>query len=306
VPNLDHVRAFLTLAEELHFGRSAERLYLTQPRMSRLIASLEIELGGALFERTSRQVRLTPLGAELETRLRPVYAELTSVFTAISESARGTRQSVRLGVTLMAGSSVMRRLSDSMTASHPEYTVRIQQLDMWNPYGELRKGTVDVVCNWLIVDEPDLTAGPVIETRDRLLAVGIDHRLAARSSVSIEDLAEETVQRPPQRFPRALADAILPPATPSGRPVRRMDYEVQSIAEIIDLILRGKIVVPTVRGAPIFAGEDGIVLVPFSDLPPLPLGLIWSSAREDPRIRALARAACALRRNDEKRRPTRC
>lgn len=65
------VEGFLILAEELHFGRTAERLYLSQPRVSRLVASFEREIGGALFERTSRQVRLTPRGVRLRDGLQP-------------------------------------------------------------------------------------------------------------------------------------------------------------------------------------------------------------------------------------------
>lgn len=68
------IEVFLTLAEELHFGRTAERLRMPQPRVSRLIASMERRAGGALFERTSRRVRLTPLGAQLRCELELVYA----------------------------------------------------------------------------------------------------------------------------------------------------------------------------------------------------------------------------------------
>jgi DNA-binding transcriptional LysR family regulator len=70
--DLTTVDAFLVLASELHFGRTAERLGLSQPRISRMIRSLEREIGGALFERTSRKVRLTPLGARLHEALRRV------------------------------------------------------------------------------------------------------------------------------------------------------------------------------------------------------------------------------------------
>jgi DNA-binding transcriptional LysR family regulator len=58
------IEIFLTLAEELHFGRTAERMYVGQPRVSRVIAELENQAGGKLFERTTRKVRLTPLGTQ--------------------------------------------------------------------------------------------------------------------------------------------------------------------------------------------------------------------------------------------------
>ena len=61
---LREIETFLVLTEELHFGRTAERLYLSQSRVSQTIRSMETSLGGRLFERTSRQVRLTPLGTD--------------------------------------------------------------------------------------------------------------------------------------------------------------------------------------------------------------------------------------------------
>jgi DNA-binding transcriptional LysR family regulator len=64
--DLTAIDVFLTLASELHFGRTAERLGLPQPRVSRIIRGLETEVGGALFERISRRVGLSPLGARLQ------------------------------------------------------------------------------------------------------------------------------------------------------------------------------------------------------------------------------------------------
>jgi DNA-binding transcriptional LysR family regulator len=82
------IEVFLVLAEELHFGRTAERLRLPQPRVSRLVAALERRAGGALFERTSRRVRLTPLGQQLASRLRPAYAQLTAALDEARAAAR--------------------------------------------------------------------------------------------------------------------------------------------------------------------------------------------------------------------------
>ena len=68
--------AFLAVAEELHFGRAADQLHVSQPRVSRLIAALERQIGGALFERTSRKVTLTPLGEQFRGELGAAYARL--------------------------------------------------------------------------------------------------------------------------------------------------------------------------------------------------------------------------------------
>ena len=93
-------------------------------------------------------------------------------------------------------------------------------------------------------------------------------------------------------FPPALYDAIFPPRAPSGREIRR-GPPVRSIHELVSLVARGQIVHPTASGIPMFTRDD-IALVPIADLPPLPLGLIWVTAHENARIRALAETARSI------------
>ena len=78
-----------------------------------------------------------------------------------------------------------------------------------------------MLLNWLVVDQNDLTTGPPVAHYDRVLAVARGHRLAGRMSVSLEDLVDEEFFDPPRSFPVELADAVIPPNTPSGRPLRR-------------------------------------------------------------------------------------
>jgi DNA-binding transcriptional LysR family regulator len=83
------IEVFLVLAEELHFGRTAERLRLPQPQVSRLVARLERRAGGALFDRTSRRVQLTPLGGQLRAQLQPAFAQLTAALDGARSASRG-------------------------------------------------------------------------------------------------------------------------------------------------------------------------------------------------------------------------
>jgi hypothetical protein len=96
----------------------------------------------------------------------------------------------------------------------------------------------------------------------------------------------------PPTIPPAVYDLIVPPRTPSGRPIRRTQ-PVQTINEILSLVARGRIVHPTSSTVPIF-NRDDIILIPIDDLPPLPLGLVWCTSRENPRIRALNEIASAM------------
>ena len=149
-----------------------------------------------------------------------------------------------------------------------------------------------MLCNWLAVDEPDLTAGTAFAYYQRALAVATTHRLAAQTTVSIEELASEEVALFPRTTPSAVYDLLVPPRTPSGRPIRRTQ-PVRTINEILAFVARGRIVHPTSSTVPIFDRDD-IVLIPIDDLPPIPLGLVWSNGGESSRIRALDETARSI------------
>src|SRR5262249_7174900 len=117
---LAQAQAFLILAEELHFGRTAERLTLSQARVSRLIASLEIEAGGRLFQRTSRRVQITPLGAHLRDRLQ-IAADL--LYAGLEETrafARGTHGLLRVGFTQTTHVDALRHLIQGFERRHSD------------------------------------------------------------------------------------------------------------------------------------------------------------------------------------------
>ena len=288
--NLAQVEAFLVVAQELHFRRSAERLHLAESRVSRLVASFEREIGGALFERTSRKVTLTALGASLADQLAPAHAQLLEAVESARAAATSTRNTLRVGLFATVDGPSITQLVDTFHARQPGISVTLREVDpTLEPYAMLRRGDIDVIISWLNVDDPDISIGPPIEERARVLAVARGHRLAARPSVSVEDLADEEVALMPAGFPPALYDAIVPPRTPSGRPIARTGPS-GTFHEVISQVVRGRIVHPTVTNIPILTRDD-IVLVPISDLPPLSLGLLWCTARENRKVRALAEVA---------------
>jgi DNA-binding transcriptional LysR family regulator len=287
--DMQQVEVFLAVADELHFGRAADRVVLSRPRVSRLIASLEREIGGTLFDRTSRRVRLTPLGARFRDQLRPGYAQLQAALAAARAEANRASGTLRVGITVTTGGEAVTRLVAAFQDAYPGCEVILQEVGIGDPYTPLRRDEIDVLVNWLAVDEPDLTAGPVIDTCDRALAVSRGHPLAARPPASAESLADFETARIPPSVPRALYDVLVPPRTPAGRPTRRT-HEVQGLNHTLALVASGRIVHPTVTSLPLAQRAD-IVLIPMTGLPPLRLGLIWCTAHENARIRALAHTA---------------
>jgi len=296
------IEVFLTLAEELHFTRTAERLHLPQPRVTRAIAALERHTGGKLFERTSRKVALTPLGALLRDRLDLGYAQLRAAFSEARRAARETVEELRIGFTVTTQSEIVTRLATAFEATHPGCRAVLQEVAISQPYAALRQGEVDVLVNWLAVDEPDLTTGPAIEHHERVLAVGMSHPLAHRRTIHADELADYQTTAWDGALPAALLEAIVPTHTPSGRPIPRSPHMITNAFEALDAIARGPCIHPTMAGIVIFQRDD-IALIPLEGLPPMPLGLIWCTAHENARIRALAATAASIARRPATRQP---
>lgn len=271
------IEAFLALADELHFGRAADRLVLSRSRVSRLIASLERKAGGPLFERTSRQVTLTPAGLRLRDRVGPAWSEIGAAFAETRSTLRASAGVLRLGWPATCGGPSLTRLAKAFITGFPHCELSLHDVPFTDLYGPVRRGEIDVLAHWLAGDgpaalttgAPDLAAGPVLEYRDRVLAVGAGHRLAGRDSVSVEDFAGEKVTAVPPEFPQLVWDSIVPPCTPSGRPILRA-YPWRSSEEMIVEVVSGRLVHPTVTGLP-GCQRDDLRVIPIRDLPPLPL-----------------------------------
>jgi DNA-binding transcriptional LysR family regulator len=291
--DMAQAEAFLAVAEELHFGRAAGRLHVSQPRVSRLIAALERQVGGALFERTSRRVNLTPLGEQFRGELSTAYAQLQAALDHAKRAAREAAGQLRIGFTNTTEGPALSRLVAVFEARHPGSQATLQEVPVTDAYAALRAGEIDVLVHWLVVHEPDLTPGPAIDCQDRVVAVAVSHPLAGQETVSVEDLAGQPVVRPPAAFPPALWEALVPANTPSGMPIPQA-HEARSLHEVWAMVARGLIVHPTVASTAQLLRRDDIVLIPISDLPPIRLGLIWCTACYNARIGALATTARSI------------
>jgi DNA-binding transcriptional LysR family regulator len=287
---LSEIKTFLALCDELHFGHTAERMGLSQARVSRLVHSLEIEVGGMLFKRTSRRVVLTALGERLRGRLRPAYERLTEAMADAQQMAHKPIGKLRIGFTAIAAGVALNALIAAFEARHPDCEVLLREVLWSDPYAALRRGEIDVLVNWLAVNEEDLKVGPAIAHDERVLVVAADHELAKHEAVRVDDLAGYEVTRWPESFPATIADALAPPTTPSGVPIPRI-HIIHTPGEIETLVARGSVVHPTVASLGAKLARKDIVLIPIVDLPPLALGLIWRTTGENNLIRAIVEAA---------------
>jgi DNA-binding transcriptional LysR family regulator len=216
--HVQQIECLITLAEELHFGRTAERLGLSQSRVSQLIASLEARVGARLVARTSRRVALTRAGAQFVKEVRPAYLGLLRTFDRARERAmRGALEELRIGFTGMVYEEIIatfRTLRDQHGVS-----VHTYDLPLGSPFTAVLDGELDAVIAELPVHEPELTIGFRFPPQDRFVVVSTDHPFADRVAIGLEDLADLDLLHRVGDGPDYWKVAHTPPVTPTGTPI---------------------------------------------------------------------------------------
>jgi DNA-binding transcriptional LysR family regulator len=303
---LRELRVLLTLAEELHFGRTAERLQLTPSRVSQSLRGLEHKLGGQLVHRTSRRVHLTPFGERFLRAARPPYEELMDVLERSNAAVRSLEGTLRLGLfSGPAGGPHLFEIIQAFEALHAESRVEVVQVSWDDPFGPLRESSIAVMASWVPLEQPDLVVGPLLSGQPRVLGLARDHPLAERDVVDVEELAKHTVPRF-EGWPKEMQAAIVPFRTPSGRPIPGTPIRVgeRAILDMSVRIARGEMVFPTVPSAEPYMGERDLVFVPLRGLPPLRSALVWRRPARDPKLRAFVRVARDVLRGGKQARAT--
>ena len=292
--DLRELRLFLTLAEELHFGRTAEKLRVTPSRVSQSLRELEHKLGAQLVHRTSRRVRLTPFGERFLSDVRPALEQLDGVLERSNAATRRLEGTLRLG--LFSGPAAGPHLVEiiqAFEALHTECNVDVVNMSWDDPFGRLRENTVELMASWVPLKQPDLVVGPLLTSQLRVLAVAHDHPLAERDTVDVEELADHPVPRF-DNWPRELDEALVPSRTPGGRaiPHTRIALGDRAVLDVAVQVARGEFVWPTVSSAaPYMGGDLDLVFVPIAGMPPLRSALVWGRPARDPKLRAFIRVA---------------
>lgn len=287
---------FLTLAEELHFGRTAERLHLSGAMVSQTLKKIERRLGGPLFERTSRRVVLTPLGSQLYDDMRPHYDALQAAVQRATSAARGIEGSLRVGfLGIMSGIRVHQGAA-LFRERHPDCAVEVVEVQLHEYVHPLRDGTLDMLVTLIPLDEPDITVGPIVLDAPTYLATAATSPLAARASATPEDLAGLAFPAVSERVPSHWLDQYLPPATPSGVPIARTEQVCSTYQEMLALVSAGRCVTIGDNQLVQYYARPDIAYVPLLGVPNLRHALVWRTAAENARMRAYVDAMTDLLR----------
>jgi DNA-binding transcriptional LysR family regulator len=194
------LRYFLAVAQELHFGRAAARLYIAQPSLSNQIHNLERTLGVDLFVRSSRKVELTPAGRALLEEAPVALAALEQAAERTRLAGAGVAGTVRLGYAPMAGYETLGAILAAVEQDSPNLTVLATEHFSSEIPARMLAGDLDVGVS-LFPEPMRGVRGELFRLEPLALLCGKDHRLAGTDPVPVAELEHETVLL----FPRELA-----------------------------------------------------------------------------------------------------
>jgi DNA-binding transcriptional LysR family regulator len=201
---LSHLRYFVTVAEEQHFGRAAARLRIAQPPLSRRIQALERELGLLLFERTRRKVELTPAGTVLLQHARAVFDAVDLAIHEAQRAGRGESGRLVVGYPSTYAYSGLPEVVRAFRTKFPDVEMVLRELSPQQQVDALREGRIDVGFVRAPFEEPGLTS-ELVRSEPLVVALPSGHPLASRKALTLSLLSKE----PFVLFPRVRGPAYF-------------------------------------------------------------------------------------------------
>ena len=274
---LRHLRYFVAVAEELHFGRAADRLHISQPPLSHQIQNLERELGVELLHRTKRTVRLTAVGQLFLEEARHVLREAEHAVEVAQKASRGEigRLSVGFGPTPESG--FLRKVLALFLARHPDVRLDLRSLYTQEQVEALANRRIQVALPLL----PIPSRGLVVErigTEPVVVALPYGHPLAMRHRVAVSSLQNESFIL----ISRAIGgfyDLVVGACRQAGF-TPRITHEASHVYTVLGFVAAG-LGVTLVPNSVATNPRDGVVYRPLRD-PALSVELGLAYRRDDP------------------------
>ncbi|MFE2098429.1 LysR family transcriptional regulator [Streptomyces sp. NPDC059468] len=287
------LRYFVAVAEELHFTRAAEQLYVSQPALSKQIRALERQLGAELLQRDQHGVALTAVGEALLPHARLVLAAWEEGAAAVEAAKAAQRSTLVVGMSTSPGrGGLLPAIRSRFTAAHPGAGTRLRQVSWEDPTAGLADGSADVAFVWLPLPDPERYAWTVLAEEPRLVALPDTHPLAARAEIDFADLLDEPFLALP-RTAGPLRDYWLALDARAGRPPR-IGAEIAGAEETYEALVAGLGVCLLAEGNTALISLGGVTTRPVRGIGPSRYALAWR--REDgerPLVRAYAEACRA-------------
>ena len=289
---LRQLRSLLVLAEELHFGRAADRLGIAQPALSRQIQQLETELQSPLFVRSPRAVTLTKMGQEFVASIRPAIQQLESAVADSIGFARATRGRLRIGVCSSLSHRFTPALLDRLYQASPEIRIDVRELAAAEQVRTLHSGEIDIGLAILPTTDPSLIFRRIY--REPLMAmVDSKSKFSGRPFVRLEDLAEEDFIVCPRYRQSGFHELVMGLTAKVGfRP--RVAREVDA-KDTVTAMVAGGLGVSLVAESTSAGADDRVKFLPLREPEILvEIGLIWRRENMSPLMRRLIQSAALL------------
>ncbi|MEV6279646.1 LysR family transcriptional regulator [Nocardia sp. NPDC051832] len=279
------MEAFLALVDAMHFGQAAARLGISTGRMSQTITKLERRIGAKLFDRTSRRVALTKIGAQFHHDLEPGYQQIQSALERAVASARGFDGPLQVGFVGAAGGQFLLEVVRAYRTEHPGAEVDLKEFQINTTISGLREQNSDMVLITRPFSDPHLVIGPTLWAEARYLAVASSNPLALRAAITQEELAEVTLLRMPDNCPSSLAEDRVPARTPSGRPITH-GQAINTFLEALASVSADEGALTVGDQVNHFYQRPDVTYLRITDAAPIEWGLIWRKSYETAGVRA--------------------
>jgi len=287
---LSQLRCFVAVAEELHFGRAAERLNITQPPLSRQIQILERILNVKLLSRTSRAVRLTPAGKTFLVEARKILRTADEAAVAVRRVALGQVGSITIGFTAAAAYSYLPNLIRAARKVLPDADLVLKEMISSEQIEALGARRIDIAFMRLPLPQRGLETLKVQSER-LMAALPERHRLCAQNRLALASLAEEPFIMYSPDEARYFYDLVSRAFAGEGLTPRAIQYLAQ-VHTILSLVRSG-LGVSLVPESAAALGVKGVVLKELQ-MPPkrsVELFMVWHAKNENPLVHTWARIA---------------
>jgi DNA-binding transcriptional LysR family regulator len=289
------VEYFIAVAEELHFGRAAQRLHIAQPSLSQQIRQLEQQLGVALFERTTRRVELTSAG---EALLREGRRTITHARRTMQATRAAGRERLVVGFSGSAANGLLPGVLQAFARDHPSIDVSLRELGL-GEIGEVGNGNVDVAFTRLLPGQVSLEI-EILAYESRAVALAAGHRLANRESLTFAELQDEDFVTNPAHGSAGPPTRWLAEQRRHGLP-GRVAAEAATVQEILTLVAAGRGVCLVPESVASHYPRADVRYVKVADADPAVVSLAWNRENERPALEAFREAARTTTGTDSQR-----
>jgi DNA-binding transcriptional LysR family regulator len=279
---LRHLRYFVAVGEEQHYGRAAQRLRVAQPALSRQIQDLEDEVGFKLFERLPRGVKLSVAGKLFLEDARRILQQVSEAAARAARVARGQSGTLRIGFTENASwHGVVPDSLRKFRQRHPDAELQLHPAGSVDQVDDIRSGRVDAGFVFNLPTDEELDQLPVAMQHIEL-AVPKGHPLSKIKRLRLRDLVDAPFVWFPRREAPAFYDRLMHECYRGGLKSPRIVQEAANEATILSLVSHG-MGVGWVNGTARWRCPRQVVILSITDLNmPLPMALAWRKDNTSP------------------------